>query len=104
MKYRFRPIEGLWRFHLIYMLVMLVLSWSFFPYHLVYRSFLMLSLFAFVGLVAIRVEWHIVSHVFALVLGLSSPIVFFAQLIWWQAVLLVGVLSLLVYVMREHLF
>lgn len=104
MKYRFRPIEGLWRFHLIYMIVMLILGWSFSPYHLVYRSFLILSLFALIGLLAIRIKWHVVSHVFALVLGLSSPVVFFAQMIWWQVVILVGVLSFLAYLGREYLF
>lgn len=103
MDYNFRPIEGLWRFHLIYMIVMLIMAWSFFPI-ITYQSFLMVGLFAFVGLVSFAGKWQLVSHILAVVIGLVSPIIFFAQVGWWQTIVLILILSVIGFAVRKVLF
>ena len=103
MNYEFEPIDGLWRFHLIYLILMVILGMSFFPEKL-YLSFLVVSGVALVGLLAARINWHLTSHVFAVVIGLLSPVIFFASLLWWHTAVILLIMIVLGFVLKGYLF
>ena len=103
MKHRFEPIEGLWRFHLIYLITTSILGLGVFPYK-TFRSFLLLALIALFGIVATQLGWHLLSHIIAFVLGIFTPVVVFVHFAWWQVGIIVICLSFLVYLTRRYLF
>ena len=103
MKYEFDPIDGLWRFHLIYLVLMVILGLSFFPLEL-YLSYFVVASAALIGLGAARLEWHLTSHVFAVVIGLLSPIIFFASMLWWHTLIALLVMLIIGFILREYLF
>ena len=103
MRYRFEPIKGLWQFHLLYLVLTGIFVWGTFPSEL-FHSFLFLMALALTGLIAVRLTWHIISHVLAFVLGIFTPVVIFIQIAWWQVALIAFGLSVLTYIARKNLF
>ncbi|MEM7334193.1 MAG: hypothetical protein AAF490_19055 [Chloroflexota bacterium] len=103
MNYEFEPIDGLWRFHFIYLILMVMLGLSFFPEKL-YLSFFVIAGGTLIGLGASRLKWHLLSHVFAVVVGLLSPVIFFASLLWWHTLIAFVAMAILGFILREFLF
>ena len=97
------PIEGFYRYHLIYFGVSSVLSWAFYPYQ-VYVSFGLMALLCIVGLAFLFVDRYVLSQVVALAVGLAAPIIFFGQLTLWWTMAVFGVLLAGGYAARDLLF
>lgn len=103
MREHFRPIPGLWRFHLIYFLVTLIMGWGFFPYAL-YLSLVLIAVICFFGIVCSALKWFAISHVLALVIGLGTPMVVIGQMNWIVTVLTFLLLFGIVFRFRRDLF
>jgi hypothetical protein len=74
----FEPIPGIWRFHLIYLLVTAALVWAFFP-HRPYGSFIVVVGLCLAGLLLAHRRLEQASHILALAIGLGMPVVFFLR-------------------------
>ena len=99
----FQPIPGLWRFHLLYLVVTAVMGWSYYPYD-TSTSLLLVAGFCVLGLIFSRQQWHIASHVLALAIGLGTPLVVFLGLSWGQTAVMFVPLLLSIAYFRRHLF
>ena len=75
---KFEPIPGIWRFHLIYLLVTAALVWAFFP-HRPYPSFILVAGLCLVGLLLAHRHQEQWAHILALAIGLGLPVVFFLR-------------------------
>ena len=97
------PIEGFYRYHIIYFSVSAILAWAFYPYQ-VYVSFGMMGILCVMGLVFLFVDRYVLSQVVALAVGLGAPIIFFAQLTFIGTMVLFGILLAGGYAARDLLF
>lgn len=101
--YHFQPIPGLWRFHVMYLLVTVAMGWSFFPYATA-LSLLLVAASCVAGIICSRLQWFMASHILALAIGLGTPVVIFAGLRWYYTVLMFLVLLAAIFVKRKSLF
>ncbi len=101
--YRFIPIPGIWRFHLIYLVIISLMALSVFPFYL-YVSLLIISGICVFGLLLSYFKRLLATQVLALAVGLGSPIVVFAVLLPAQTIILFLFLILGGTITRRALF
>ncbi len=99
----FTPIPGMWRFHVIYMTITLVMAWSAYPFSL-FASLLVISGACGLGMVLAFYKRFMATQILALTIGLGSPIVIFAKLLPVQTVVFLSVLVLGFTLIRRSLF
>ena len=76
----FVPIQGIWRFHLIYLLVTMVLGGAIFPFSQFISVLLISGVCAF-GIILAFSKRLVAAHVLAAAIGLGTPVVVFASLL-----------------------
>lgn len=99
----FEPVPGLWRFHLIYFFITMALGWSFFPYSLFASLFLIAAACVF-GLLLAYFRKLLATHILALAIGLSAPVVVLARLLLHHTFILLSILILGIVLARKTLF
>ncbi|MGB0386665.1 MAG: hypothetical protein ACPGWR_17785 [Ardenticatenaceae bacterium] len=103
MQYEFEPIAKIWRFHVIYFVVTMALSWSMFPFPTSFSMFLV-SMLSALGIVLDVMKKSMAAHILAVAIGLGTPVVVFATLLPYQTILFFACFTGLLYLVREHLF
>jgi hypothetical protein len=103
MSEEFKPVPGIWRFHFIYLVVMLIMAWGAHPFP-VFTSLLLVGAVCVAGLLLAQFRQELATHMVATVVGLSSPIIFFAQLGVWVSLGVIAVLSAGIILFRKWLF
>lgn len=99
----FEPVPGIWRFHLIYLLVTAALVWAFFP-HRPYLSFVLVVGLCLIGLLLARYHYERAAHIMALAIGLGLPVVFFWRPSLWLTAGFFVALIAAVFAVRKVLF
>jgi len=102
-KETFKPIRGIWIFHMVYLIVTIAIALSAFP-HALFVSLLLISAFSAVGLLLAVTQQFMASQVLALAIGVGSPIIIFATLSPLFTVALFLLLTLLFATVRKWLF
>lgn len=101
---QFEPVPGIWRFHLIYLVITIAMGWSIFPFP-TFATMLLISLLCFFGiLLALTRKWSLESHVLAVAIGFGTPIVIFGRLLLFQALIVFLILILVLLLAHKHLF
>ncbi|HEX9924709.1 MAG TPA: hypothetical protein VGD99_18785 [Anaerolineae bacterium] len=79
MELKFEPVPGIWRFHLIYLVVTGAIGWSFFPYS-AFASLFLISGVCIFGIFLAVYNQLLATHILALAIGLGTPVVVLAGL------------------------
>lgn len=103
MEHQFDPIPRLWRFHLIYLIVTLALSWSIYP-HPTSLSILIVSALCLSGIWCDLQDEHTSTHILAVVIGLGTPVVLLTRIVPYQTILFLSCLIGLFFLLREYFF
>ena len=102
MEHQFDPIPRLWRFHLIYLVVTLALSWSIYPFP-TSLSMLVISCLCVSGIWCDVRNQDMSSYILAIVVGLGTPVVLFTRIVPYQTILFLSCLIAFFFLLREHL-
>jgi len=100
---KFEPVPGIWRFHVIYLVVTFVMGLAIFPYSQ-FLSLLLISVVCVVGIVLSLSRRLLAAHVLAVAIGLGAPVVVCAWLLPAQTVILLLTLITAAFVTRRILF
>ena len=103
MELKFEPVPGIWRFHLIYLVVTGALAWSFFPYS-AFASLFLISGVCIFGLFLAVYNQLLATHILALAIGLSTPVVVLAGLRPLPTLVLLSLLTFGIILGRKILF
>ena len=103
MEHQFKPIPRLWRFHLIYLVVTMALSWSMYPFPTSLSMFLV-SMLCAVGILLDLMKKSMATHLLAVAIGLGTPMVLLAGLVPYQTMLFFACFVGWLYTLREYLF
>lgn len=103
MEPQFEPLPGIWRFHLIYLVVTTAMGWSFFPYSS-FASLFLIAVICLGGLVLACFQRLLATHILALAIGLGTPVVVIAGLLPFQTFTLFALLLLGIVLARKTLF
>ncbi len=101
--HQFNPVPRLWRFHLIYLIVTLALSWSIYP-HPTSLSVLVISSLCVSGIWCDLQDQHTSAHILAVVIGLGTPVVLLTRIVPYQTILFLCCLIAFFFLLRDHLF
>lgn len=96
-------VPGIWRFHVIYLLVTLVMGLAIFPYSQ-FISLLLLSGVCAFGLILSVSRRFMAAHILAVAIGLGAPVVVFARLLPAQTVIFFLCLLIGLTLIRRFLF
>lgn len=99
----FVPVSGIWRFHLIYLLVTMALGGAIFPFSQFISVLLISGVCAF-GIILAFSKRVIAAHILAAAIGVGTPIVVFASLLPAQTAIFFLVLIFGISMIRRFLF
>lgn len=100
----FNPVPGIWRFHLIYLILSASMAWAFLPYDPVYQSLVLVVGFCMLGLLMALGRQILAAHVMALTVGLGLPIVLILRPVALPTFFIFVVLLLGIIHYRDDLF
>lgn len=96
-------VPGIWRFHVIYLFVTLLMGLAIFPYSQ-FISLLLLSGVCAFGIVLSVSRRFVAAHILAVAIGLGAPVVVFARLLPVQTVVFFLCLVIGLIMVRRFLF
>jgi len=99
----FVPVPGIWRFHLIYLLVTMALGGAIFPFSQFISVLLISGVCAF-GIILAFSKRLMAAHVLAAAIGLGTPIVVLANLLPAQTAIFFLLLIFGISMLRRFLF
>lgn len=102
--FEFKPVPGIWRFHLIYLVLALGMAWAFLPYSPVFQSLLIVAGFCVLGILLCVVRQTLAAHIVALTIGLGTPIVFIFRPVPLPTTIIFLVLLAIVVHYRDEFF
>ena len=99
----FAPVPGIWRFHLIYLLVTMAIGGAIFPFSQ-FISVLLISAVCAFGIILAFSKRLMAAHVLAAAIGLGTPVVVFASLLPAQTAIFFLLLIFGISMVRRFLF